>query len=190
MPEPLPAIGSQPAEAIFARGPASIVVIPNVLEFNTVYNRGAVFGMGKGLRWVFIGATCFAMIFLLRLFGKSLDNQWVLHSLLGLSLGGAIGNLYDRATIGVVRDFIHITATIGDVPVWPAIFNVADMALVVGIGGLMLGWTFGWIHVHGLQDDKKAIPTARPAGSTSCNCGCGTTGGDGCSPSVNSNEPH
>lgn len=183
MPKPLPAVGSRPAEVIPARGPAFITLIPNVLEFTTVYNRGAVFGMGKGWRWGFIVATCFATFFLIRLFTKSYANQWILHTLLGLALGGALGNLYDRAVFGVVRDFIHINAKIGDFPLWPAIFNVADMALVVGIGGLMIGWTFGWIEVHGLHDDKKAIPTARPAGNA-CGCGCDP------SHSVNSNESH
>lgn len=49
---------------------------------------------------------------------------------LALVLGGAIGNVVDRATRGVVIDFIHVHG-------WP-VFNVADVAVVVGMGLLVI----------------------------------------------------
>lgn len=60
--------------------------------------------------------------------------------LMGLVIGGAIGNLVDRIFIarimgyggfleGKVVDFIHFTLTINDFAVFPYIFNVADMAI-------------------------------------------------------------
>jgi len=48
----------------------------------------------------------------------------------GLLAGGAVGNLIDRARLGAVTDFI-------DPPLWPA-FNVADMAITVGVLVLVL----------------------------------------------------
>jgi signal peptidase II len=45
---------------------------------------------------------------------------------LGLQLGGAVGNLVDRVRYGYVVDFF-------DVGIWP-VFNVADSAIVVGVG--------------------------------------------------------
>jgi signal peptidase II len=64
--------------------------------------------------------------------------------LMGLILGGAIGNLIDRIFMGKahgyggwleghVTDFIHFSLRIGDFPVFPYIFNVADMAISVSV---------------------------------------------------------
>jgi signal peptidase II len=53
---------------------------------------------------------------------------------LALVLGGAIGNLYDRLTLGYLVDFLdfHI-----DDLYWPA-FNVADSAICIGVGLLLM----------------------------------------------------
>ena len=47
----------------------------------------------------------------------------------GLLVGGAVGNLVDRIRLGAVTDFLKL-------PSWPA-FNVADMAITVGVVGLL-----------------------------------------------------
>jgi signal peptidase II len=49
-------------------------------------------------------------------------------------LGGAIGNLYDRVTLGYVVDFLYFHV---NTFYWPA-FNVADSAICVGVGALLL----------------------------------------------------
>jgi signal peptidase II len=59
------------------------------------------------------------------------DQDWSLRLALSLQLGGALGNLIDRITIGHVTDFISI----GNFPV----FNVADSAITVGVIILILG---------------------------------------------------
>ena len=51
-----------------------------------------------------------------------------------LVLGGAVGNLYDRVTLGYVVDFVDVSLHFSR---WPA-FNVADAAIVVGVGLLAL----------------------------------------------------
>jgi signal peptidase II len=53
---------------------------------------------------------------------------------LALVLGGAIGNLYDRVTLGYVIDFLNFHY---QHMYWPA-FNVADSAICVGVGLLLL----------------------------------------------------
>jgi signal peptidase II len=53
---------------------------------------------------------------------------------MGLQLGGALGNLIDRLTIGYVVDFISI----GNFPV----FNVADASISTGVAVLILGVWF------------------------------------------------
>jgi len=139
----------------------TVQVLPGLLNFHTVLNEGAVFGLGSGLRWIFMAATVAAAVFIIQLFAQSRPRQRYLHVLLALSLGGALGNLYDRIFYEKVRDFIHIAVTISnDVPLWPWIFNVADVALVVGIGTLLVGWTFGWIELQ-----------------TGGGCACGTAKG-------------
>jgi signal peptidase II len=57
---------------------------------------------------------------------------------LGLVLGGTLGNLVDRVRLGYVTDFISVG--IGDLR-WPT-WNVADASLVVGIGILVVYLTF------------------------------------------------
>lgn len=138
-----------------------VEVIPGLLGFVTLRNEGAVFGMGQGKRWLFVGATFVALGFLLQLFAKSRSDQRLLHFLLAMSMGGALGNLYDRIVYAHVRDFILITARIptrfGNLPVWPWVFNIADVALVLGIGILLVGWMFGRFDLQ---------------------CGCGTVSKD------------
>ena len=54
---------------------------------------------------------------------------------LALQLGGALGNLIDRARYGHVTDFIKV-------PHWP-VFNVADSAITVGVATVVLFLLFG-----------------------------------------------
>ena len=70
--------------------------IPGMLDFNLSLNSGALFGMGSGLVWLFIGASLVALVFVLYLFSCSHPKQRVVHLALGLILAGALGNLYDR----------------------------------------------------------------------------------------------
>ena len=68
---------------------------------------------------------------------------------MGLILGGALGNIADRIFMGIVGgyggvlhghvvDFIHFNLVIGDWPVFPYIFNVADIAISTSIIVLLL----------------------------------------------------
>jgi signal peptidase II len=49
---------------------------------------------------------------------------------LGLIVGGALGNAIDRIAYGAVFDFIRLDLKVF---LWPAIFNIADAAIVVGV---------------------------------------------------------
>jgi len=83
-------------------------------------------------------------------------------------LGGALGNLYDRILYGKVRDFIFLTLNISGKDIWPWIFNIADVALVVGVFGLLLGWQRRWFEIGG------SLPVARPLSAEPCSnpCSC------------------
>jgi signal peptidase II len=139
-----------------------LTVISDFLYFQLTQNYGAVFGMGKGKVWVFIIASLVAMFFIIQLFVQSRSRQTMFHFFLAITLGGAIGNLYDRCVFGYVRDFIFVSIRAGGKELWPWVFNVADMALVVGVAGLLIGWFFGKFDMTNSQSCRVARPISGP----------------------------
>ncbi|MCC6683069.1 MAG: signal peptidase II [Phycisphaeraceae bacterium] len=111
------------------------VLIPHVLNLQLVANDGAVFGSFPGGRIVFIIVSIAAVVVIGYLFARSSAKAWVTHVLLALILAGAMGNLYDRVRFAQVRDMLHMLPDLG---VWPWRFNLADAALMIGVGGLLL----------------------------------------------------
>ncbi|MCG3177689.1 MAG: Lipoprotein signal peptidase [Phycisphaerae bacterium] len=126
--------------------PRTVQVVPHFLEFQTAYNQGAALGIlqGYGALFVAIGGVAFGVLLLL--FARSRAGQWFFHVGVGLVMAGALGNIYDRVVIGMVRDFMHITPRInvdiyGGWPahgVWPWIWNVADASLITGVCIILL----------------------------------------------------
>ena len=74
----------------------SVEVIPGVFGLEFVANRGAAFGLGEGMGWVFVllavGVTAFVLVYLLR--APKISRLEVLG--MGMVVGGAIGNAIDR----------------------------------------------------------------------------------------------
>lgn len=115
-------------------------------RIHTSLNRGALWGMGQGLAWLFAILSVVALIGIIYwLFvRKAAHSLWLTVALAFVS-GGTLGNLYDRLgvhgiqddkgnTIHAVRDFLHFMLGRLD---W-AIFNVADICLVTGAIMLMI----------------------------------------------------
>lgn len=103
----------------------SIPIVPHVLYLTYVRNAGAAFGLLPG-RQLFFFATTGAVIGFIIAYGlRARPTDRLLMLALGLELGGAVGNLIDRAVFGRVTDFL-------DVRFWP-VFNVADSSIVVGL---------------------------------------------------------
>ncbi|HWE04081.1 MAG TPA: signal peptidase II [Tepidisphaeraceae bacterium] len=103
--------------------------IPGWLQFEVIPNYGAVFGVGQGKRVLFLTVSAGAILFIFYLFTVS-GRQRIYQIVLGMLMAGVLGNLYDRAKFGFVRDMIHA------LPKWnvfPYIFNVADSLLCVGV---------------------------------------------------------
>lgn len=100
-----------------------------------VWNRGISFGLlpseGAG-RWLLIAVTAGIVVALLVWLAR-VKERWLALSL-GLVIGGASGNIIDRVVYGAVADFFDVHAFGYH---WPA-FNVADSAIVVGVGMLAL----------------------------------------------------
>jgi len=92
-------------------------------------NRGAAFSLLQDSQLLFLVVSAVALVtityFYRSLHGRSL---W-LYAILGLVLGGTLGNLTDRIRQRYVTDFVSVG--IGDLR-WPT-FNVADSSIVVGI---------------------------------------------------------
>jgi signal peptidase II len=105
-----------------------VAVIPG-LDFTNTRNTGVAFGALEGgglVVAILIGAS---LALLVAYFVANRDRPW-LWLPVGMLLGGALGNLADRAREGAVIDFIDPIA-------WPA-FNVADSCIVIGV--LLLLW--------------------------------------------------
>lgn len=101
----------------------TIPVIDNILHLTYVQNQGAGFGILNGYKNLFIIVTPLIIIGLL-IYRYHRNKSFIIDLSLGLIIGGAIGNLIDRARFGYVVDFL-------DLRVWP-VFNLADSAVVVG----------------------------------------------------------
>ena len=109
------------------------VIIPNLLDFTHVQNSGAAFGVLNAADFpyksaVMIGIATLALV-AISLYARQLGNDEKLSRYgLALILGGAFGNLIDRAVAGYVVDFVDVYW--GDVHFWA--FNVADAAISIG----------------------------------------------------------
>ena len=126
----------------------AVNLIPSVLSLKLVANRGAVFGIGQGQRWIFIIIGLIAIAVIVTTFLKSAASRRWMHFALALILAGALGNLYDRVMFGLVRDMFWLFPGVklpfglhwpqGSDELYPWVFNVADMALLLGLGIILI----------------------------------------------------
>jgi signal peptidase II len=117
----------------------SIQVIPGFFRLTHVENRGAAFGLfaDSPSEWKITALVLFSIVALTIVSVLLWRNSHSMQSTgigLALILGGAIGNLWDRLLSGRVVDFLLFY--VGQYQ-WPA-FNVADSAIVVGAGLLVI----------------------------------------------------
>ena len=98
------------------------------LDLTNARNTGVAFGAFEGGGAVVAVLIALALALLVCYFAVHRDRPW-LWLPVGLLLGGALGNLADRARDGAVIDFIDPVA-------WPA-FNVADSCIVIGVLALL-----------------------------------------------------
>lgn len=121
------------ARAILAAGPVELTPFLDLrLGFNTGVSFGLFAGGAETTRWILIAATSLVAAWLCLWMAR--ERRAALAYALGLIVGGALGNIVDRAWRGAVTDFIdlHVGALS-----WPA-FNVADTAIVSGVALVLL----------------------------------------------------
>ncbi len=125
------------------------------LVFEHVNNYGAAFGILQNQGYLFIGIAAIVVVAIL-LYARYLPlDQWFVRVLLGLQLGGAVGNVLDRINQGFVTDFVKM-----GIPgryYWPN-YNIADSSIVLGV--LALGVYIMWDDLRKQRQIKSEPPVA------------------------------
>lgn len=107
----------------------SIPLLPPFFYLTYVQNQGAAFGLLQGQVALLSAIAVLCLLFILtqwkKIMGKSPFVRWGVV----ISLVGAVGNLIDRVRFGAVIDFLDIRVFV---------FNIADAAIVFGVG--LLFW--------------------------------------------------
>jgi signal peptidase II len=126
-----------------AGAPRRIEVVKNHLDFVYALNPGGAWSFLRGLpellrRPFFLFISAAAIVFIVSVYRRVRPEQTAMRWGLPLALGGAIGNLVDRIRYGSVIDFIDFFIQSGGHDRhWPT-FNVADVAIVVGVALMAL----------------------------------------------------
>jgi len=115
-------------------------ILPFLALFRT-YNTGIAFSMLSSFGDTGLIVVSLAVVaFVLYLASRSAGDQWLARIGFALIVGGAIGNLIDRAVYGHVIDYILFHT-----PVWSfAVFNLADVFITVGAVAVLLEEFLGW----------------------------------------------
>jgi signal peptidase II len=146
----------------------AITVIPGFFEIVHSQNPGAAMGLLRDNPYrhqLFLAFTAVAIVVILDLFRRLPKNDVFMATTLGLILSGAIGNGIDRVRQQYVTDFLRFFTENPGAKAWLASynlpseypsFNVADSALVVGVGMFLLHYMF-------LEEKEPEVP--REAGA-------------------------
>jgi signal peptidase II len=140
----------------------AVPILGDVLVFYLIRNPGAAFSLGEGVTWIFTIALAVVAVVIAVLVRRIHSRAWAV--ILGLLLGGVLGNLADRLfrepgfPVGHVVDFISTPWLM------PAIYNVADMFIVTMMIGVALLVLIG-LRFDGTRERKAdaAVATSDPA---------------------------
>ncbi len=103
----------------------SIAIIDNIFHLTYIRNPGAALGILPRAQPFLLIITVVVIIFIF-FFQRELGrNNLFIQAILGLFLGGTLGNFIDRLRFGLVTDFL-------DFKVWP-VFNLADTSIFIGL---------------------------------------------------------
>lgn len=130
-----------------------VPVLGYVLQWQFVRNPGAAFSLASGMTWIFTILAAGVITFIVWFARRIRSVAWAL--VFGLLLGGVLGNLTDRLFrepsfgLGHVIDFISTPWML------PAIYNVADMAIVSSMVLFMI-LTIRGVGLDGIRESKRA----------------------------------
>lgn len=106
-------------------------VVGHIVGITNIRNSGAAFGVAPAAAAFFLIASVVVSIGLILYVARNPGTPWT-DGVLGLILGGTVGNGYDRVVHGTVTDFVNVHF-------WP-VFNVADSAISIGVVLLIAGY--------------------------------------------------
>jgi len=133
-----------------------VPVLGDLLVFLYTRNPGAAFSIGAGSTWIFTIIATGVLVTVIWIAPRIRSLMWAI--VFGLVLGGLLGNLFDRLFRppafgqGEVVDFIKI-------PLLPAIFNLADSAIVLAMV-LFLIQTLRGVGLNGQKQQPAADAAA------------------------------
>jgi signal peptidase II len=108
-----------------------VAVVGHLVGITNVLNSGAAFGLAPaGAGFFLIAAAVVAIGLAVYVVRKPGDLR--VDAVLGLIMGGTLGNGFDRIVHGTVTDFVNVHF-------WP-VFNVADSAISIGVVALLAGY--------------------------------------------------
>jgi len=133
-----------------------VKALKNVFDITYTQNTGAAFGLLPSASGLFLLVAIIASFVIVYYYRQIRGSAWLLRVVMGLQLGGALGNAIDRVTRGFVVDFLHVFyKPVGfDFP----IFNLADSAIVIGVGLLVI--------ILSLEPETKPTDSTSPSNST------------------------
>ena len=103
----------------------AFVIIPNIIKLTLQYNSGVAFSIGVPYIMQILITPILLILLIYFVFENFNTSKWYIPILVGIILGGAVGNFVDRIRYGYVIDFISVLR-------FP-VFNVADIAITVSI---------------------------------------------------------
>ncbi len=123
---------------IYAIGEKGRVAVTPFFDLVMVWNRGVSFGQfaqeSDAGRYILIGASALITAALIVWIANA-QTRFIAASI-ALIVGGAAGNLIDRVVYGAVADFFSFHYA----GYYWYVFNVADVAITLGVMGLLLDW--------------------------------------------------
>lgn len=115
-------------------------VVPDLFWFTRVQNEGAAFGLFAGRQWLLALIAAVVVVVIGYVLVRKAPQSTRANVSLALISAGAVGNLIDRVVLGSVTDFFDLG--------WFPVFNVADIALDVGVALLVWWLLFAPEHRH------------------------------------------
>ena len=138
-----------------------IEVLGPVLQWHFVRNPGAAFSMASGMTWVFSIVAAAVAIAIAVLARRIRSTRWA--TVLGAVLGGTLGNLFDRLFRPPGFAEGHVVDFISTPWLMPAIYNIADIGIVLGMIAFVALTLFD-VPLDGRRGaDDDELPTAADA---------------------------
>ena len=125
---------------------ATKTILDGVLNFTFIKNDGMAFGLLGEHRWIFMSLSTVGIAAMIAYLIYLKGNDKLFSFSLSLVIGGGIGNMFDRVALGYVVDFIDVRCF----SFWKWIFNVADSAVCIGAGLIILA-----VILDGVREGKK-----------------------------------